>query len=241
MLICCVVFSGGRLREMVALGKTDELQAELDKFKQQPDDLRNHLEKVSVFFVWHEQQPSYFATYVSVCTKQLPQILSRDWCTQALVVDCTCLPVRLPANPIRSCTRCCTWRSCSRRLTCAATTCRAPSWRSAAATWHSRCEAPGALAVLLSSGSYLETSAHGTCNADAAQQLVSVVCIRGRLALNDGHELAGCRFRLQVRAADPLAGVSLAMDCCPAGAWTGRGAPLCAAWRRAVCVTRRWH
>jgi hypothetical protein len=35
-----------RLRQLVALGHTDELQTELEKFKQQPNDLRSHLEKV---------------------------------------------------------------------------------------------------------------------------------------------------------------------------------------------------
>jgi hypothetical protein len=35
-----------RLRQLVALGHTDELQAELEKFKRQPNDLRCHLEKV---------------------------------------------------------------------------------------------------------------------------------------------------------------------------------------------------
>lgn len=42
---CCCV-AADRLRQLVALGHTDELQAELEKCKQQPDTLRSHLDKV---------------------------------------------------------------------------------------------------------------------------------------------------------------------------------------------------
>jgi hypothetical protein len=42
-----VAAAAARLRQMVALGHTDELQAELGKFKAGAPDLRKHLEKVS--------------------------------------------------------------------------------------------------------------------------------------------------------------------------------------------------
>lgn len=44
--LAVVVSCHCRLRQLVAEGRVDELQAELDKFKQGPADLRTHLEKV---------------------------------------------------------------------------------------------------------------------------------------------------------------------------------------------------
>lgn len=49
MLYCCyaVLLLCCRLRQLLALGHIDELQAELNKYKQQPNDPRSHLEKVT--------------------------------------------------------------------------------------------------------------------------------------------------------------------------------------------------
>ena len=58
-----------RLRQLVALGHTDELQAELEKFKQQPTDLRSHLEKVC-----STTQGCWYADIIKVSMQYAPYL-----------------------------------------------------------------------------------------------------------------------------------------------------------------------
>jgi hypothetical protein len=58
-----------RLRQLVALGHTDELQAELEKFKRQPTDLRSHLEKVC-----STTQGCWYADIIKVSMQYAPYL-----------------------------------------------------------------------------------------------------------------------------------------------------------------------
>jgi hypothetical protein len=63
LLLLLLLLLHTRLRQLVALGHTDELQAEMEKFKQQPNDLRSHLDKVrdwTRLWLWRAAQQYKF-------------------------------------------------------------------------------------------------------------------------------------------------------------------------------------